>query len=77
MNDKAQGLSEDWLSVWLGLLIFLLALSAAAGTDLLGWAVSTSVWTNVSTALGPVTKSWAGSPGWTVQSALFAISRFP
>jgi len=58
-------LNEDWLAVWLGLLIFLLALCAAAGTDVLGWAVSTSVWTHLSTALGPVAKSWAGSPGWT------------
>jgi len=66
-------LNEDWLSVWLGLLIFLLALSAAAGTDLLGWAVSTSVWTDVSTALGPVTKSWAGSPGWTYLAGTLAF----
>ena len=58
-------LNEDWLAVWLGLLIFLLALSGAAGTDLLGWAISTSVWTDLSTALGPVAKSWVGSPGWT------------
>ena len=58
-------MNEDWLAVWLGLLIFLLALSGAAGTDLLGWAISTSVWTDLSTALGPVAKSWVGSPGWT------------
>ncbi|HXW72632.1 MAG TPA: putative sulfate exporter family transporter [Methylocella sp.] len=44
-------LTEDWLSVWIGLLVFTLALAKLAGWDLLGWAVTTSVWTDVTQAL--------------------------
>ena len=37
-------LSEDWLSVIVGLGVLILALASLAGPDLLGWAVTTSVW---------------------------------
>lgn len=56
-------LSEDWLAVWIGLLIFVLALAGIAGPNLLGWAVATSVWTDVSTALAANSKSYAGLSG--------------
>src|ERR1700754_3378815 len=61
--------NEDWLSVAIGLLVFALALFSISGTDLLGWAVNTSVYSNVSTALAPIAKtySWLGGIG-----ALFA-----
>src|SRR6266446_6098102 len=60
MNPVAKGISEDWLSVWIGLLVFVLALGALGGTDLLGWVVTTAVWTDVSKALNPVSKVyWA------------------
>src|SRR5882724_8494832 len=55
--------SEDWLSVWIGLLVFVLALALMAGTDVLGWAVTTAVWTDVSKALAPVSKTYAGLGG--------------
>jgi hypothetical protein len=42
----AQTLNEDWLSVAIGLAVFALALGSLAGADLLGWVVSTSVWTD-------------------------------
>ncbi len=59
------GLTEDWLAVWIGLLIFALALAGVAGTDLLGWVVTTSVWTDVTHALAPASKLYAqlGGPG--------------
>ena len=41
MNSTAKGISEDWLSVWIGLLVFVLALGMLAGTDILGWVVTT------------------------------------
>lgn len=50
-------LNEDWLAVGIGLLVFAASLFSVAGTDLLGWAVTTSIYTNVSTALGPIAKS--------------------
>jgi hypothetical protein len=42
---SASRLTEDWLAVWIGLAIFPLALLDVKGPDLLGWAVTTSVWT--------------------------------
>ena len=63
MNDKAQGLGEDWLSVWIGLLIFVLSLGVLGGADLLGWVVGTQVWTDLSKALGTTSKAYAGLGG--------------
>jgi hypothetical protein len=57
------GLSEDWLAVWIGLLIFVLALAGLAGIDLLGWVVTTSAWTDLTRALGTASKSYAGLGG--------------
>jgi uncharacterized membrane protein YadS len=58
-------LNEDWLAVVIGLLVFAASLFSVAGTDLLGWAVTTSVYTNVATALGPIAKgyAWLGGGG--------------
>jgi uncharacterized membrane protein YadS len=53
-----QGISEDWLSVWIGLLIFVLSLGLLANADLLGWVVSTSVWNDASRALGTASKNY-------------------
>src|SRR5947209_12443752 len=63
MNPVAKGISEDWLSVWIGLLAFVLALGALGGTDMLGWVVTTSVWTDVSKALNPVSKVYSALSG--------------
>jgi len=63
MNQTAQGISEDWLSVWIGLLVFALALGALAGADILGWVVATGVWTDISKALAPVSKAYASIGG--------------
>ena len=56
-------LSEDLVAVGLGLAVFLLALLSLAGADALGWLVTTSVWTDPSTALAPVSKAYAGLGG--------------
>ena len=63
MNERAQGISEDWLSLWIGLFIFVLALALLAGKDVHGWVVATAVWTDVTKALSPVSKSYAGLGG--------------
>jgi len=52
-------LNEDWLAVAIGLLVFALALFSVSGTDLLGWAVTTSVYTDIASALAPVAKAYA------------------
>ena len=43
-------LNEDWLAVVIGLLVFGSALISISGTDLLGWAVTTSVYTDLAQA---------------------------
>ena len=56
-------ITEDWLAVWLGLFLFGLSLASLFGVDALGWAVTTSVWTNPVKMLGPTSKSYAAVSG--------------
>ena len=58
-SETTPSISEDWLSVIIGLFIFVLALAALANVDLIGWAVTTSVWGNLGEALGTASKSYA------------------
>ncbi len=61
--ELAPRISEDWLSLIIGLFIFLLALAGIANVDLLGWVVTTSVWSDAGKALGTVSKSYASLGG--------------
>jgi uncharacterized membrane protein YadS len=65
-------LNEDWLAVAIGLLVFALALFSISGNDLLGWAVTTSVYTDVTSALGPVAKAYAALGGGGALVATYA-----
>lgn len=56
-------LNEDWLAVAIGLFVFALALFSVSGIDLLGWVVTTSVYTNLGNALAPVAKGYAALGG--------------
>src|SRR5215469_16085260 len=56
-------LNEDWLAVILGLFIFVLALAALVHLDLIGWVVSTAVWSNIGQALGPASKGYSSLGG--------------
>jgi len=58
-SETAPRISEDWLSVIIGLVIFVLALAVLANVDLIGWVVTTSVWSNFSQALGTASKTYA------------------
>ena len=55
--------SEDWMSLWVGLLIFALSLGLLGGADILGWAVKTNVWVSVGQALQPVSEGYSGLGG--------------
>ena len=55
-------MTEDWLAVWIGLFVFALSLSLLGGIDLLGWAITTSVWTVPAKALAPASKLYAHLP---------------
>ena len=61
--EPAALINEDWLAVVLGLLIFVLGLAALVHVDLIGWAVSTSVWSSFGQALGPTSKGYASLGG--------------
>jgi uncharacterized membrane protein YadS len=63
MEEKAKGISEDWLAVWIGLFIFVVSLGAFIGVDVLKWVVTTSVWTDISKALKPISANWLGGFG--------------
>ena len=73
MEKTPPRITEDWLAVWIGLSLFVLALAGLAGADLLGWAVTTSVWTSVGKALGTVSKTYAGVPGLAALAATYAF----
>ena len=62
-SESTALLNEDWLAVILGLFIFVLSLAALVHVDLIGWVVSTSVWSNFSLALGPASKGYASLGG--------------
>jgi uncharacterized membrane protein YadS len=62
-TQPAPWITEDWLSLLIGLGIFVLALGGLGGIDVLGWAVSTSVWTDPGQALGTVSKTYASLGG--------------
>src|SRR5437870_1160452 len=63
MEQTRQAMSEDWLSVWIGLLVFLLSLGVLVSSDILGWVVTTGVWNDLSKALTPASKAYASIGG--------------
>jgi uncharacterized membrane protein YadS len=65
MEEKKFGISEDWLALWLGLFIFVLGMGVFIDLDLLGWGAKTSVWTDITKALSPVSGALKGLPGIT------------
>ncbi|HZY14270.1 MAG TPA: hypothetical protein VFE89_16255 [Beijerinckiaceae bacterium] len=69
-TPNRQSLTEDWVSLGIGLFVLILALAGTAGPDLLGWVVSTSVWTDVTHALAPTAKFTHGSAAARVCSQL-------
>ncbi len=68
--------TEDWWSVWLGLLMVVLALVAAAGIDLVGWVTQPATWIEPSKGFKIVGKSWQGlgaAGGWIVTYLVFTV----
>jgi uncharacterized membrane protein YadS len=66
-------ISEDWLAVCIGLFVFILSLGLLAGKDVLGWAVSTGMWTVPGKALAPVSKAYTGLHGLGALLATYAF----
>ena len=69
-------LTEDWLAVVVGLGIFALSLAVLAGGDLLGWSVTTRVWTDPAKTLAPIAAGYAQWSGVTslVLTYLFLLA---
>ena len=61
--EGKKGISEDWLSLWLGFFIVVLGLILFLGVDILGWGVKTSVWTDITKAISPISGAYKGMPG--------------
>lgn len=61
--EGKKGISEDWLSLWLGFFIFVVGLGLFVGLDLFGWGVKTNVWTDITKAISPVSGTFKGMPG--------------
>ncbi|MFN3270042.1 MAG: putative sulfate exporter family transporter, partial [Candidatus Kapaibacteriota bacterium] len=59
MNQRKPLLSEDWLSLWLGLFIFLLSLGVIFNFDILGWGIKISTWVDLSKAFSTVSKTYS------------------
>jgi integral membrane protein len=72
-ETKPPYLNEDWLSVLTGLFLFLLSLGVFFHLDLLGWAVTTGVWTKPAGALGSISKGYAGLPGLVYLAATYVF----
>jgi len=61
--EGKKGISEDWLSLWLGFFIVVLGLLLFLGLDVLGWGVKTKVWTDITKAIAPISGAYKGMPG--------------
>ena len=63
--EGKKGISEDWLSLWMGLFIFVLGLGMFVGMDLLGWGIKLNIWTDLNKSLSSVSGTLKGMPGFT------------
>ena len=63
--EGKKGISEDWLSLWMGLFVFVLGLGMFVGLDILGWGIKLNIWLDINKALAPVSGAVKGMPGIT------------
>jgi uncharacterized membrane protein YadS len=63
MARRIEGMSEDWLAVFIGLAIFLLSLGAAIGVDALGFAAAPKTWVELGKAIKPAGEGFAALGG--------------
>jgi uncharacterized membrane protein YadS len=58
IEEKKGLISEDWLSLILGLIVFILSLGVFQNMDILGWGVTTKMWIDPGKATGVVSKAY-------------------
>jgi uncharacterized membrane protein YadS len=71
MKESKLSISEDWLSLWIGLTIFFLSLGVFAGADLLGFGAKVTTWSDLSLAVTPVSGSFKWMPPWLIVIATY------
>ena len=54
MASSKSRVSEDWLAVYIGVIIIALSLVTMSGVDLLGWAAKSNVWIAFSSSVSTV-----------------------
>lgn len=57
---KSKVRSEDWMALFVGVLVYALSMGLLGGVDLLGWTVKASVWSHPAAAVAPVAERFAG-----------------
>ena len=62
-GDGGGWISEDWLALILGLVIFALSLGSFQGKDILGWGSKTNVWIDPSKAITVISPQYQGVKG--------------
>jgi uncharacterized membrane protein YadS len=63
LSTSARRLSEDWLAVGIGLLLFFISLLSLAGIDVFGWVIKTNVWVDAGKIMTPVSAKFSALPG--------------
>ena len=63
--EGKKGISEDWLSLWMGLFVFVLGLGLFVGLDILGWGIKTNVWIDLTKSINPFSGGLKVMPGIT------------
>ena len=66
MTERKPRITEDWLSLWTGLVVVLLSLGGFLGADLLGFGAKVGPWTDLSKAIAPVAASFKWMPAWLI-----------
>ncbi|MGH6735904.1 MAG: putative sulfate exporter family transporter [Methyloceanibacter sp.] len=73
MVRRVEALSEDWLAVILGLVIFVLSLGPILGVDLLGFAAAPKSWIDLAKAVQPAGEVYAALGGFVALLLTYAF----
>ncbi|MBT8379048.1 MAG: YeiH family protein [Ignavibacteria bacterium] len=63
VSEKRSFISEDWLSLWIGLFVFILSLGLFFEADILGWGIKAKVWTDITESFSAISKNYESMPG--------------
>jgi uncharacterized membrane protein YadS len=64
MTNRKPHISEDWLSLWTGLAVFVPSLGVFLGVNLLGFGAKVGTWTDLAKSITPIASSFQWMPAW-------------